>query len=468
MKRTDSNKSRRSFLKKTALGAAFVSSSPMIFSRSGSERRLMEGRSYPSRKFTANDHLNLAVIGAGIQGSHDTNTAIQVPGVKLVAACDLYTGRLDRAREQWGQDIFVTRDYREILDRQDIDAVIIATPDHWHRKITIEALKSGKGVYCEKPMMQKFEDGTAFIEAEKETGGVLQIGSQGLSSLGNEKARQLYEDGAIGQLVMLDMYNDRYSAQGAWQYPIPPDASPDTIDFDTFLGQAPKVPYEPVRFFRWRNYRDYGTGVAGDLFVHAFSTLHYVISSHGPVRAMSTGGLRYWKDGRDVPDVMMTLYDYPEASTHAAFNAAFRVNFIAGSGGGYGFRLVGTEGAMQVGDSSVRLVRSKLGQKPTEYALIAYTEENQKKIVAAYDRKYSDDRAADLNIGETIYEAPEDYKGGHYDHFNNFFKGVRKEKKILEDATFGMRAAGAALLANQSYYSGKPAEWDPEAMRLIS
>ena len=123
---------------------------------------------------------------------------------------------------------------------------------------------------------------------------------------------------------------------------------------------------------------------------------------------------------------------------------------------------------MQVGDSSVRLVRSKLGQKPTDYALIAYTEENQKKIVAAYDKKYSGDREADLNIGETIYEAPEDYKGGHYDHFNNFFHGVRNGKKIVEDATFGMRAAGAALLANQSYYSGRPVEWDPEAMRLVS
>jgi predicted dehydrogenase len=467
MKRMESNKSRRSFLKKTALGAAFMSSSPMIFSRTGSERLLMEPRRYTGRNYAANDHINLAVIGSGIQGIHDTNTAMRVPGVKLVAACDLYTGRLDRAKELWGKDVFVTRDYREILDRKEIDAVIIATPDHWHKKISIAALKAGKGVYCEKPMMQTFEEGQDFITAQKETGGVLQVGSQGLSSLGNEKARQLYEEGAIGQLVMLDMYNDRFSAQGAWQYPIPPDASPDTLDFDTFLGRAPKVPYEPVRFFRWRNYKDYGTGVAGDLFVHAFSTLHFVISSNGPVRAMSTGGLRYWEDGRDVPDVTMTLYDYPETKTHAAFNAAFRVNFIAGNGGGYGFKLVGTEGEMEVGSSSVRLIRSKLGQKPTSYALISYTEENQKKIVAEYDRKFADERSSDLGIGETVYEAPEDYKGGHYDHFNNFFRGVRGDQKILEDAVFGTRAAGAALLANESYYSGKPVEWDPESMRLI-
>jgi hypothetical protein len=182
---------------------------------------------------------------------------------------------------------------------------------------------------------------------------------------------------------------------------------------------------------------------------------------------MSTGGLRYWEDGRDVPDVTMTLYDYPETKTHGAFNAAFRVNFIAGNGGGYGFKLVGTEGEMEVGSSSVRLIRSKLGQKPTNYALISYTEENQQKIVAEYDRKFADERTSDLNIGETVYDAPEDYKGGHYDHFNNFFQGVRGEKKILEDAIFGTRAAGAALMANESYYTGKPVAWDPESMHLI-
>jgi len=467
MKTIDSNKSRRSFIKKTVLGTGLISSSPLLFSRTHNQRLLLESRSYASTKFSANDNINLALIGSGIQGIHDTNTALRAPGVKLVAACDLYTGRLDRARELWGKDISVTRDYREILDRKDVDAVIVATPDHWHKRISVEALKSGKAVYCEKPMMQNFEEGLEFIKAQKDSGKVLQVGSQGLSSLGNEKAKQLYEDGAIGQIVMLDMYNDRYSAQGAWQYPVPPDANPDTVDFDTFLGRAPKVPFELVRFFRWRNYKDYGTGVAGDLFVHAFSTLHFILSSNGPDRALSTGGLRYWKDGRDVPDVSMTLYDFPETKSHAAFNAAFRVNFIAGNGGGYDFRLIGTEGEMQVGSSSVKLIRAKLGQKPTAYALIAYTEENQKKIVAEYDHKFAEERSADLNIGESVYEAPEDYKGGHYDHFDNFFKGVRGEKKIVEDPTFGMRAAGAALLANESYYLGKPVQWDPEAMKLI-
>ncbi len=463
MKKTPS---RRSFLKKTILGSAAIGAIPYLGSASSTERLILE-RKYSEKHYAFNDQINLALIGSGIQGIYDTTSALQVAGVKLVAVCDLYTGRLDRARELWGDDIFVTRDYREILNRSEVDAVIVATPDHWHKTITIDAMKAGKAVYCEKPMVQRFEEGHEIIKVQKETGGICQVGSQGMSSLGNEKAKQLYENGAIGEMVLLDMYNDRYSAEGAWQYPIPPDAKPDTVDFDTFLGKAPKVPFDNTRFFRWRNYQDYGTGVAGDLFVHAFSTLNFILSSNGPTRALSTGGLRFWRDGRDVPDVTMTLYDYPETKTHAAFNAAFRINFIAGSGGGSGFRLVGTEGMMEVSYTSVKLVRSKLDMIPGGYSMVAYTENTQKLIEEAYAAKQLDNRSSNLELGETLWEAPNDYKGGHYDHFFNFFQAIRGKGNVIQDPSFGLRAAGAALLANESYYAQKAVNWDPIAMKLI-
>lgn len=462
----DNGTTRRSFLKKATIGSAAITSSPLILA-SPYKQKIQISRQYSNENQSANDQINLGLIGSGIQGIYDTTAALKVDGVKLVAVCDLYTGRLDRAKELWGDDIMVTRDYRELLDRKDIDAVIVATPDHWHKKITIESMKAGKAVYCEKPMVQNFEEGHEIIKVQKETGKICQIGSQGMSSLGNEKAKQLYEDGAIGEMVMLDMYNDRYSAEGAWQYPIPLDANPNTVDFDTFLGKAPKTPFDNTRFFRWRNYKDYGTGVAGDLFVHAFSTLNYILSSNGPTRALSTGGLRYWKDGRDVPDVTLTFYDYPKTNTHAAFNASFRVNFIAGSGGGGGFKLVGTEGVMEVGSNSVKLTRAKLGMVPSGYSMIAYTEENQQKIKKAYAQKNLETRESTLKIGETTFEAPSDYKGSHYDHFYNFFQGIRGEKKIVEDPTFGLRAAGAALLANESYFKQKPIDWNPDVMKLL-
>lgn len=461
------NPSRRSFLKKAALSSAALATIPGITSASAAERLTMS-RAYPISRYTANDQVNLAVIGSGIQGIYDTSSALKVPGVKLVAACDLYTGRLTRAKELWGDDIFVTRDYREILNRNDVDAVIVATPDHWHKTITIDALKAGKAVYCEKPMVQKFNEGHEIIKVQKETGSICQVGSQGMSSLGNEKARQLYEAGAIGEMVLLDMYNDRYSAEGAWQYPIPPDANQESVDFDTFLGKAPKVPFDTTRFFRWRNYQDYGTGVAGDLFVHAFSTLNYILSSNGPVRALSTGGLRFWNDGRDVPDVTLTFYDYPKTDTHSAFNASFRINFIAGYGGGSGFRLVGTEGMMEVSYESVKLVRSRLDMISGGYSMIAYPEKIQDQIRENQAASGLNTRQSSLEIGETIWEAPDDYKGGHYDHFYNFFQAIRGKGKIIQDPSFGLRAAGAALLANESYYSQSAVNWDPTAMKLIS
>ena len=457
--------SRRRFLRNAALGTAAMGTAPEILAKTSSEKKLLE-RVYQQSDYSKNDQLQLGLIGCGIQGIYDTRAALGVSGVQLVAVCDLYQGRLDRAKELWGNDIFTTRDYRELLSRKDIDAVIVATPDHWHKKITIDALNAKKAVYCEKPMVQNFAEGHEIINAQQSSGMLCQVGSQGMSSLGNEKARQLYKEGAIGDIVMLDMYNDRYSAEGAWQYPIPPDANPDTVDFDTFLGSASKVPFELERFFRWRNYQDYGTGVAGDLFVHAFSTLNYILDSKGPDRALATGGLRYWKDGRDVPDVSLSLYNFPKTASHAAFNAVFRVNFIAGNGGGGGFKLIGTEGEMEVSQNSVRLKRSKLGMIPGGYSMVAFTEATQEAIKKEYASKQLDNRKEALNVGATIWEAPRDYKGGHYDHFYNFFSAIRGEGSIIQDATFGLRAAGAALLANESYFKEEIVSWNPETMQL--
>ena len=397
----------------------------------------------------------------------DTRNALLVPGVRLIAVADIYQGRLTRSKELWGNDLFVTRDFREILARPDIDAVIVATPDHWHDRISIAAMKAGKDVYCEKPMVQKVEFGSPVLDAQNSTGRIFQVGSQRVSSIIYAKARDLYRQGALGKLNTVEAWWDRNSAIGAWQYSIPPDATPDTIDWDEFLGRAPKHPFEPIRLFRWRNYRDYGTGVAGDLFVHLFSGIHFVTGSLGPERVFASGGLRYWKDGRDVPDVMMGIFDYPETASHPAFNLFLRVNFVSGTGDDSGFRFTGDEGMLTIGGNGVTLAKHARETEPG-YTIGTFPKAIQEEFLKEYHAKYPVERPSAAGMkgsSDEQYSAPHGYSD-NFDHFDRFFSSVRSRQPVVEDAAFGLRAAGPALLSNVSYFERRVMEWDPQAMRV--
>ena len=379
--------------------------------------------------------------------------------MELVAVADIYDGRLKRAREVWGDHLFTTRDYREVLARKDVDAIIVGTPDHWHSTISIDAMNAGKDVYCEKPMVQQLAEGAQMIEAQKRTGRILQVGSQRVSSIIYGKAKEMLAAGAIGELNMVEAWVDRNSAIGAWQYSIPPDASPANIDWDRFLGHAPKVPFEPVRLFRWRNYRDYGTGVPGDLFVHLISGLHFVTGALGPDRVYATGGLRFWKDGRDVPDVMIALYDYP------SFNVMLRVNLVDGASETSGLRFIGSEGIMTVEDG-VTLSKVPRELEPG-YTIDTFPKAQQEQFLKEYRQKYP--ARPKVNTGQMSAEEkfvpPKGYTDA-FDHHRNFIAAVRSRKPVVEDAVFGFRAAGPALLSNISYFDKKVCLWDAEAMKL--
>jgi len=446
--------SRRSFIEKIAKGAIATSLAPGVIRAA----ELREETEYLKREhFGPNDQIQLALIGAGGMGNADLSTACTVPGVKLVAACDLYDGRLADINKKYGKDIFVTRDYKEILSRKDIDAVIVATPDHWHKDISIAAMNSGKAVYCEKPMVHDITEGSAVIDAQSKTKMVMQVGSQGMSSLGNEKAKALFEAGAIGQLNYAEGFWARNSPGGAWQYDIPEDASDKTVDWKRFLKNYPDRPYDPKRFFRWRCYKDYGTGVSGDLFVHLFSSLHFIVSSMGPQKIMATGGLRYWKDGREVPDILLGMFDYPQTDKHPAFNLSLRVNFVDGTGDNTYLRLVGNEGSMIVEWDKVTLTKNKYWP-PENYAQYFSSHQYEKD----YDRKKMEAPEA------TIFKAEDGYKGAHYDHHYNWARAIRGGKAVVENPLFGYRAAAPALLCNDSFFQEKPIKWDPVNLKLIS
>ncbi|MDX1979705.1 MAG: Gfo/Idh/MocA family oxidoreductase [Bryobacteraceae bacterium] len=419
-----------------------------------------------AQKVSANDQIQVATIGIGGMGSADTASAVAQKGVKLVGVCDVYDGRLKRAREVWGSHLFTTRDYREVLARKDVDAVIIGTPDHWHARIAVDAMEAGKDVYVEKPMVQQVRHGQMVVDAQKRTGRILQVGSQRVSSIVYQKARELMESGAIGELNLVEAWWDRNSAIGAWQYSIPPDASPETIDWDRFLGEAPKHKFDPTRLFRWRNYKDYGTGVAGDLFVHLFSGMHFVTGAIGPERVHATGGLRFWKDGRDVPDVMLGLYDYPARGRMPAFNLALRVNFVNGASENSGFRFVGSEGVLSI-DRGVTLSRVPRETEPG-YTIGTFPDAVQQQFVKEYRAKYPEavpTADAIRPISDEQYLPPRGYSD-HLDHHRNFFASVRSRKPVVEDAVFGFRAAGPALLSNMSYFDQKPISWDAEHMSV--
>jgi predicted dehydrogenase len=258
--------------------------------------------------------IRFVSIGTGIRGCDLLRSARNVPAGVCVGAADLYQTRHTAAREAYGADFPTTGDYRTLLDRKDVDAVIIATSDHLHRRVTLDAIAAGKDVYCEKPMSHTVADGFAMVDAVQTGNRIFQAGSQRVSSILYEKARQIYASGRLGQVHFVDAQWNRNSPGGAWVYPIAPDASPKTIDWDRFIQDAPPHAFDPVRFFRWRLFADYGSGLGGDLFVHLLSGMQVITGINAPAtRAYSSGGLYHFKDGRDFPDLLETIYDYPSA-----------------------------------------------------------------------------------------------------------------------------------------------------------
>src|SRR5256885_13697710 len=235
-----SNFSRREFLEVSAAAAGGSIGARTVFLKPESE---------PSRKKVApSDTVRFGIIGVGMEGSGLLGTSIQLPGVECAAAADLYDGRHTLAREIVRPDLPVTRRYRDLLDNKNIDAIVAAVPDHWHRQVVIDAVSAGKDIYCEKPMSHTAADGVAMVAAAKKTNRIVQIGSQRVSSQICAKAKDMIAQGMLGELMMIEGWLGRNDPTGAWEYPPPPDLSPQTLDWDTWQGTVPKRPFDPKIF----------------------------------------------------------------------------------------------------------------------------------------------------------------------------------------------------------------------------
>ena len=417
----------------------------------------------PTRLFGAgNDVVRFASIGTGVRGCELLHSTLSVPGTECVAIADLYDGRHVAGREAIGKEVPVTRDYRQILDRKDVDAVIIAVMDHQHRHLVEEACAAGKDVYCEKPLSHDVDDGFAMVAAAEKNKRILQAGSQRVSSVLYKKAKDIHDSGRLGDIYSIDAHWDRNSPSGAWVYPIPPDASEKTIDWNGFLAGAPKRSFDANRFFRWRCFKDYGEGLAGDLFVHLVSGIHFITGTNEVARkAQASGGLYRFKDGREFPDMIQSLYDYPK------FQVSLRCNLNNETGEFIAF--YGTKGTLIIKDATLTFTSQDTRPQPEGYSIYGWPAEMRKAYLDQWEKEHPGTAplAGSVDQEAESYATPPHYSDT-VDHLANFFDSVRTRKQPVENGVFGNNAAIACHLANYSYFNNTVAKWDPEAKKIKS
>jgi predicted dehydrogenase len=440
--------SRRAFLQGSAAAAGGVLVTKNI---------LLEAQPLPQAA-APSDRIRFGMIGIGMQGSGLLTNAITLPGVQCVGAADLYDGRHTLAKEiTANSSLPTTRRYQELLDRKDIDCIVAAVPDHWHRRVVVDACNAGKDIYCEKPMSHNVADGLAMVEAAQKNNRVVQIGSQRVSSMLCAQARELYARGAIGDVEMVELTLGRNDPTGAWEYPPPLDLSPETLDWDTWLNDAPKTPFNKLHFARWRCWRNYGTGVAGDLMVHLISGMLVTLGwNEIPKSAAAMGGIFRFNDGRDMPDFHTVLFDYHGIPVYVRLDLGCETPEMA--------RFMGPKGLLETGENDLRYSpQAGIDLDPSYYSF-SFPAKMRAEYAAQWHAEH------DPELGKEPVHEDVVYHGHDWDdvrpHLNVFFQAVKSRKPVTEDAVFGNHAAIACHMANESYFRKRPVTWD-EASKTI-
>jgi predicted dehydrogenase len=398
------------------------------------------------------DRVRFGIIGVGMQGSGLLSNCMTLPGVECMGAADLYDGRHTLAREITGNpNLPVTRSYIDLLQRKDIDCIIAAVPDFWHRSVVVDACNAGKDIYCEKPMTHTAEEGFDMISVAKENSRIVQIGSQRVSGVVFGKAREMYAAGAIGDVEMVELTLGRNDPTGAWEYPPPPDLSPQNLDWDTWLTGAPKIPFNPERFARWRCWKEYGTGVGGDLMVHLITGMLFTLGwNEAPRSAQSLGGIVRWKDGRNMPDLHAVLFDYHGVPVYVRLSLGAETPEMS--------RFMGPKGILEVTSSELRYSPQRgIDTRPSYYSG-SFPSKLRAAYVAQWHATHDAERPSSAVLEDTVYRGNGEDDGIR--HLHNFFQSVKSRKPVVEDATFGNHAALACHMANESYFRKGPVTWD--------
>ncbi|HEY8550362.1 MAG TPA: Gfo/Idh/MocA family oxidoreductase [Vicinamibacterales bacterium] len=406
----------------------------------------------------ANDTVGVGYIGIGIRGEILMRASQATGAARIAEVCDLYDGHFERAREIVKGDLRTGRDYKRVLENRDVDAVVVAVPDHWHKPITLDAVAAGKDVYLEKPMTFRWQDGPEIAAAVRKAGRILQVGSQYESMPANARAIELIKSGALGHVTLISGNIHRNTATGAWYYPVPPDASPQTIDWERFLGPAPKREFDARRFFQWRLFWDYSGGLATDLFVHLVTAVHTLMGVHMPKRVTAMGGIYHWKD-REVPDQLSAIVEYPEGFTLTLTSTANNSHTYPL------LTIMGTEGTLEYHGTRLVLHRQPQLENYT-YSTTSWPAATKRKFAELNDLDPASMRpratAGQKNPPPETIEAPG--TEATQAHLAKFFDSVRSRKEPVQNAEFGSRCATVAHMINISHKDGKMVQWNGEGI----
>jgi len=371
----------------------------------------------------ANERINLGLIGTGGRCRHLMQAIARIPNVRMTALCDVYEPHLDLARKLADPKAFTTRNYREILNRKDIQGVVIATPDHWHAPITIDACAAGKDVYVEKPLTHKLNEGRAVIEAQNKHKRIVQVGTQQRSMPQFQRARELVRAGRLGRVHKVHLTWNRNSDRVRRG---PQNVDPKRLDWQAFLGNAPKQDFDDYRFRNWRWFWDFGNGILGDLMVHFIDVVHWYFDLDHPSRAVTIGDNYISRGIWQTPDTIQTLLVYPNE-----LQVYFEGTFVNARNGAM-LEFMGSDATLYLDRGRYELhpeARSKM--KPEEMVL------------------------GKGNRGRDFYDQPD----GELLHLTNWIECMRSRNRPNCPAEAGVGAASAAHLGNQALRGNRVAEW---------
>lgn len=385
----------------------------------------------------ANSRLRVATIGVGGQGSGHASRLSSGKDTELVAVCDVWTVRRDAWVRRTGCDGYL--DYRYILDRKDVDAVTIGTPDHWHAQMSIDALEAGKHVYCEKPMTLTWDEAKRVAEVARRTGLVYQCGAQSASGGQWWRANQLINQGVIGKVIWSQAGYCRNNPGGDWNYPIDSSANPSNLDWDMWLGPAPKRPWSPERYFRFRKFWDYSGGLATDLLYHALTHIEVALGYEFPLEVSAVGG-NYVHMEREVPDTFHVLIKYP--TNHTVFLASTQENQ----------------------DTPPDVIRGQLGTM--------YFEQGG---IVVHPQASSEDRVAQGALSAGRPNLRDGKPHGVFfdplpgqDHMQNWLDCIRNGRQPTLNADAAYKVMVAIHLSVLSYREGKTKRFDPLRQEVVA